>query len=149
MLQSISWKQYLEAVLILTAIWYLVVGFIYYRKEAKAFIKNGPKLPGRKAAAAEEISPEDQFEEDPEAAFTELENIVTDIRHSILEVAGKSANKDKLLRQLQSRLAYYDGLHLPAFRLAINNFIIKNGEEICGLTFSEAELNTAWDELPG
>lgn len=147
MLQAITWKEYLAAIVVIAAIWYAVVGFLYYRKEAKALLKNGPKLPGRKHAPDQADAIEETFNEDPDAAFGELEATVEDIRHSILEVAGKAVTKDALLRQLQTRLTNYDGLHLPAFRLALTNFIIKHAEALCGVSFSEDELNAAWEEI--
>ena len=93
---------------------------------------------------------DDLSDQAPEAehTFEELEGIVTDIRHSILEVAGKKVSKEELLNQLKLRLAFYGGLRLPAFRIALNNFIIQYAESICGVVFSEDELNAAWETLP-
>jgi len=56
--------------------------------------------------------------------------------------------KDDLLYLLQQRLANYAGLQKPAYRVAINNYIMTNAKEICGVVFNEYELNSAWDRLP-
>jgi hypothetical protein len=146
MFKSITWSNYFTAVVILLALWYGIIILVYYRKEVFNLISGKYKLPFKKkqqkAVTADEEEPEQEH------TFEELEGIVTDIRHSILEVAGKQASKETLLSQLKSRLAFYGGLRQPAFRVAINNFIIQYAAEICGVAFSEDELNEAWETLP-
>nr|WP_067054229.1 hypothetical protein [Mucilaginibacter sp. L294] len=146
MLKSISWTDYFTAVAILAAIWYGIIALAFYRKEISDFLKGKYKFPIRKKANPAEVETNEDNKEDH--SFEELEGIVTDIRHSILEEAGNKANKDELLTQLMNRLANYGGLRQPAFRVALNNFIIQYGESICGVAFSEEELDEAWETLP-
>ena len=138
MLEGITWKTYLLVIVISIVVYYIIIGSLYYRQQIKKLIK-GRGAPG--------------YEAEPEqsgsfSSFDQLEEIVEDIRHSILEKAGKEAGKADLMRQISQRLASYDGLRQPAFRIAITNFIIQNAESICGVTFSEEELDAAWDKLP-
>jgi hypothetical protein len=44
MLNTISWQQYITAVLLLTAAWYAYVGLCYYRPELTAFLKIKPAV---------------------------------------------------------------------------------------------------------
>ncbi len=81
-------------------------------------------------------------------SFDELERLVTEIRHSILDKAGKNISKEALLAQLSERLNNYGGLRQPAYRVALTNFIIEQSENICGVSFSEEELEEAWEKLP-
>lgn len=74
--------------------------------------------------------------------------MVLDLRSGILEKAGKDVGKAALLTQLQLRLTNYGGLRHPAYRAAVNNFIIRDAAECCGVDFSEEELNRAWEALP-
>ncbi|XHR94301.1 hypothetical protein ACFJIV_29110 [Mucilaginibacter sp. UC70_90] len=148
MFKSISWKEYAEVLAAAVIVWYIVIGFLYFRKDAIELLRKGrlPKqgnLPGNPAAKEEE----DNEDESEEHSFQELEGIVTDIRHSILEEAGTSVSKEALLAQLQTRLAYYGGLRQPAFRTAINNFIVQQAEEINGHSFSDEELDAAWEAV--
>jgi hypothetical protein len=146
MFTSITWSNYFTALLILAIAWYIIIAIMYYRKEIFNLLQGKYKTPFKKKT---KVTPEsEESEEDSEHTFDELEGIVTDIRHSILEEAGKEANKAELLKQLQQRLANYGGLRQPAFRMAINNFIIQYGESICGVAFSEDELDAAWEALP-
>lgn len=152
MLESITWKEYLVGMAVVVITYYLLVGLLFYRKQITGTITDKLKP---QANRNKEISPEPEEEEQEEewtsggSLFDELEELVTDIRHSILEVAGKEAGKDMLLLQLKSRVARFGGLRQPAYRVALNNFIIHQTEIICGVVFSEEELNEAWDTIPG
>lgn len=148
MLKGITWTDYFTAAAILAGAWYLVIGLIYYRRELRDLLRGKTKIPFTTRSKKMMEEPDDNEEALPGSSFEELENTVTDIRHSILEEAGKEANKAALLRQLQNRLANYGGLRQPAFRIALNNFIIQHAENICGVSFSEEELEAAWEELP-
>jgi hypothetical protein len=146
MFKSITWSNYATAVAIMVALWYAIIIFAYYRKEVFNLISGKYRLPLKRKKQQAVTADEEEPKQDH--TFEELEGIVTDIRHSILEVAGKQANKEALFTQLKSRLAFYGGLRQPAFRVAINNFIIQYAESICGVVFSEDELNAAWETLP-
>ncbi|WEK17907.1 MAG: hypothetical protein P0Y49_13980 [Candidatus Pedobacter colombiensis] len=137
MLEAITWKTYLTVILLSVLIYYIMIGSIFYRTEIRNFLKrHNQKDDDNDSEGAEHFS-----------SFDQLENVVKDIRHDILEKAGKTASKAELLGQLSERLANYDGLHQPAFRMALNNYIIQHGESICGVVFSEQELEAAWEKL--
>jgi len=131
MLQGISWSNYLEAAAILTAIYYAVVGFVFYLEEIKALVTSK----GTSLKKADKIN----TGTDNTAAFENLESLVHEI-DSILEQAGNQAMKDQLLPQLKAKLASYGGLRQPAYRAAVFNHIIKQAEEISGIRISEDEL---------
>ncbi|WP_214072601.1 hypothetical protein [Mucilaginibacter sp. dw_454] len=129
MLQGISWSAYLEAAIIVTAIYYACVAAVFYRTEFKALLQ-----PKAKAATYAVTDGSDKT-----AAFENLESLVHEI-DSILEQAGNQATKDQLLPQLKAKLASYGGLRQPAYRAAVFNHIIKQAEEISGIRISEEEL---------
>jgi hypothetical protein len=79
--------------------------------------------------------------------LAELEALIDDILYSILVKAGKGVSKEVLFTRLEERLASYDGLHRPAYRVAINNCIVQQAKELCGVAFKEEELEEAWKEL--
>ncbi len=134
MLSRISWSEFAVGALALVAGYYAVIGFLY-RSEVKMFIqrklsKNRPS----NGLMAEETG-------------DELEMVVNDLRYAVLERAGLNAAKEELLQDLRNRLKDYQGLHKPAFRYAINNYIIQHAKEINGAAFSAEELNETWDTL--
>lgn len=146
MLGKVSWGEFGAVMVILLVLYYLVIGAKYYREEIKKLLGGGfPKRVTAEKETGGETSTADYGGAD---SIDELEAVVNDIRYAILDRAGKGASKPELLRQLKARLENYTGLRKPAFRVAINNYIIQHAEEICGVVFSEGELNGAWDSLP-
>lgn len=81
-----------------------------------------------------------------------LEKLINDIRFHILVKAGKTVTKEQLLEAIAEKVAAqaanYDGLHHPAFRYALNNYIIHHTENICGVKIEEVELEALWEGLP-
>lgn len=145
MLKMVSWGQYAEISAVLLGGYYLVIGWIFYRTPIRNLLSGNIKI-RNKEEVSEESYAIDNDEED--RAFEELEAMVADLKRSVLDQAGHGAGKDQLLIQLKSRLANYDGLRRPAFQIAINDFIISNAKETCGVVFSEEELDAAWATLP-
>jgi len=149
MLSKVSWSVYAEVVLILLIIYYVIVGIKYYRKEIKDLLSGKfRENPATGKTPAEKHTAEVIDEPVNDGSYDELETIVNDIRYAILDKAGKQANKAEMLLQLQHRLANYSGLRKPAYRIAVNNFIITHAKDICGIDYDADELNRAWDELP-
>jgi hypothetical protein len=132
MFSNVSWSQYLTVMSLVLAAYYLLIGIRYYRTNIIAVL-SGRWHSVRSGNAAAEVSTE------------ELDAIVFDLRYAILEKAGVHTSKQELLRQFCQRLENYNGLRQPAFRVAINSAIIKHSKDSCGVEFSEAELNDAWD----
>ena len=136
---GISWGAFLLAAGTLAAGYYLVIGALYYRNEISTLLSGKGRPSGEM---------DDKERDGGDGSFEQLEAVVLDLRSNILEEAGKEVGKADLLIRLQLRLTNYDGLRHPAYRAAVNNFIIRDAAECCGVDFSEEELNRAWDALP-
>ena len=143
MLSHYSWGDYLLTVCVLTGTYYLVIGFIYFRRDMK--------LPFSKVKLSGHGLKESNKSQDAagtELLAEELEMVANDLRYAILERAGKNASKQQLQDQLSRRLENYTGLRKPAYRVAISNYVIRHAKEICGVEFSAEELEEAWKALP-
>jgi len=146
MLSNVSWGEYLTALVILVIVYYFFVGSKYHQKEIKSFLSG--KLPKKNKTASGNGQDKPTGENAmTDASFDELEAVVNDLRYAVFERAGRSVGKQELLNILKQRLAKYEGLQRLAYRVAINNAIIANAKEVCGIVFSEYELNSAWDKL--
>jgi hypothetical protein len=155
--ETITWRQYLIHIAIGLVLYYAIIIILRYRNEThNMLVKRKEK---RSSQSDENFTIDDEEDEgllshqsEPEQkniqSFDELEALVTEIRHSILEKAGTAVSKDDLLVQISNRLTDYGGLRQPAYRIALTNFIIEQSENICGVTFSEEELEEAWRKLP-
>jgi len=145
MLSRVSWSEYAGVVIILLVIYYAFVGIKYYRNEIMTLLSG--KLPKKNGTSKKEADQKgDEFSDT--STFDELEMTVNDIRYAILDKAGKQTDKAELSFQLKQRLANYTGLRKPAYRVAINNYIITHAKEICGVVYNADELNAIWDSLP-
>lgn len=145
MLEGITWQQYFTVTGLGAAIYY---GYVAYRIY-------GGQLMARVTGEEDNIevdttdpgsNPRDEADEAAEM-LAELEQLVDTIRTGIFEQAGKQAVKSELMAAISLQTANFGGLHRPAYRNALNNFIIKYGAEICGVDFSETELEAAWRGL--
>lgn len=133
MLNNITWEQYLVALAMAVILYYLVIGRKYLMPQIKEILSGWQartQTTGRQFGDAE---------------LNELEDVTRDLRYGIFERAGKPADKDKVLQLLKGRLAGYKGLDRPAFRTAINNYIIYHAHDTCGLLFTKEELDRIWD----
>lgn len=137
MLEQISWSQYLTGIFFLLLIYYSIIGLRFYRKELTDLFSGRSLDPKR--AKEKELH---------ERTFLELEMLTDEIRYRIFDKAGKEVDKMQLLQQLKASVASFSGLSKPAFRYALNNFIIHYGQHKCGVTFSEEELDAMWEALP-
>lgn len=147
MLSNLSWKDYIEFAVVLTVIYYLIIGLIYYRRGLSGLAS---KWQAKKPAVEEEPAKEVTEISNPYYTPTldELEGLLSDIKTNILERAGISAGKTALLTELKARLANYDWLRQPAYQDALNQFIAEQAKELCGVTFSVDELEEEWKKLP-
>lgn len=136
MLSKITWGEYLSTVIILISIYYLAVGLRFYLPQIKKI------LSGRK-----EIRSNDAIYNDSDAMLNELEDVTRDLRYAVLERLSRPVNKEQLLELLQRRLAGYSGLSKPAFRVALNNYIMLHAKEICDVIVNDQELNARWNEV--
>lgn len=141
MLHNISWSQYIITIGILMLLYYIAIILLYYRDEAIGFIRKGPTSisPGSNTNTEKAT--------DREEIMDGLDSTVADLA-GILEKAGTTLSRQELLRRLHHRLSSYAGLRHPAFRIAINNYIITHAKNLCKQTFSSEELNTTWDNGP-
>lgn len=143
MLENITWHQYLAAASATACVYY---GYVFYKHYRKNFLH---RFNREQEDSAFPISGADQGPSEEESLLSDLEVLVNSIKISIFEKAGKQADKEELKEQILVLSASYRGLHKPAYRSALNNFIIRYGEEICAVDFSEEELEEMWIGLRG
>lgn len=144
MISNISWGLYFTALGPILFLYYTVVLLLFFRNELQSLFE--PKPSRTPATQAAELKVHSNASEG--SVIDGMERVVKDLRQ-ILHKAGKDADKQELLQQLNSRLAGYNGLRHPVFQPAIITYLINNAESVCGVSFSEQELVRGWEHLPG
>lgn len=144
MISNVSWGLYFAALGPILFLYYAVVMLLFFRNEIQSLFepKPSPRTPATETANLKEHSSASEG-----SVIDGMETVVKDLRQ-ILQQAGKDADKQELLQQLNSRLAGYNGLRHPVFQPAIIKYLINNAESICGVSFSEQELVQGWKDLP-
>jgi hypothetical protein len=142
MLGNVSWGEFAAFIAIMLVIYYAFIAIRYFKGDLKTYLKSKLQKNGQQDLHVAGSSLHKAVNED---AFDELEAVVNDLRYAIFEKAGRTVAKQELLNQLKDRLYNYEGLHKPAYRVAINNYILTNAKDICGVEFTPAELDKAWD----
>lgn len=141
MLNNYSWSGYFTTMAILILIYYIAVIAIFYKQELQAL------LSGNYGLSKQREVDENEAIEDADS-FSALEAAVSDLKRNVFQQAGKEPNRTELLMKLRYRLGDYGGMQTPAYRVAVNHFIIQQAKEICGVAYSEQELEAEWEKLP-
>lgn len=140
MLHDITWSQYLICVGGLLFLYFLGVGAYHFRHELQQLLARKAFVP------ISGPTPEtEECEDFP--SYEELKQVASQLRHGMLEEAGNNAGKQQLLLRMQAVLANCDGLRHPASRRALHLYIIREAEAICGISFTEEELEKEWENL--
>lgn len=131
MFNEIAWSDYLTAVLFILIIYYTVVFVIFFPQEIKDFM-GSRSLIGREALEAEQVLINENDLSDLNATVVKVNEVLMDARID--------AEKSELLFKLRKILREFNGLTVPAFRVAIYNHIISESAAQCRITISEEEL---------
>lgn len=132
MLESISWTTFLEGAAIACGCYYIGLAVAVYRKQIISYV-NDPKAIRRERPGAHAGNTA-SGQAMPMAVIRELS--------SVLEQAGNPADKNQLLAAIRKILHRYKDTGQPAYRLQVQDYIISQSEEICGVRITAAELES-------
>ena len=138
MFTSISWSTYLTAVAIVTAVYYLAIAFVFFRKDMVTVIQ--------KYSAGHTYS---QSEHPQEPSYLEMliehNMIVCDnIRAYLQRAASEQTGKDACIYELKLILKQFPMLCDTSFMGSINNLILKEAD-LHKITFLPVEeVDALW-----
>lgn len=144
MLTNITWTQFLIVLGSITIIYYIAYFIRFYGRDFLEKL-NKDSTDFEEDQFSGEKTANEHHEEDQ---LSKLETLVNEIKSGVLVKAGKTATKEQLLQAIAEKVANYDGLHQPAYRYALNNFIIQHSKVLCGVAIEEEELEELWNKLP-
>jgi hypothetical protein len=150
MIQTISWKEFIEVLLVLSAGYYLVILVLYYRKDIGSLVKGqrlGKSLstgtPGTKALDSRwtgdpggKICPE----------FLLTENMVAELRGRIKKAKDDGVETADLLKAIAHVLRHHVELRNTPYGKAINKFIIRECSSNHSVRLDEHEAMRLWGD---
>lgn len=157
MFTNISWTDYIAAVALLLAIYYLFIALRFYTQELKnIFLKGQIQLgvvsneaPGKTRSHSKPIHgpSQDSFAEDPNESFQEVENLISRLKITIEEGARNQLLKQGFSQNIKLVLKEYPSLKNSTFKAAINELIISECEKYGSTILDEDEVAVMWDSV--
>jgi hypothetical protein len=129
MFTQISWGSYLTTILILSAAYYLFLGFRYYRKDVVKILA-GKKIIGDESASIEFQKPM-------------LQSFSIEVRTFLFEAIRNNLNKEDIMESIQMLIRKYPGVKDITFRNSIEHLIIE--ESAASIHLSEQDLSELWN----
>jgi hypothetical protein len=140
MCSSISWIQFLVALLLLDVLYYFYVVVAYFRKDIFQRLRSGKQPPAPKMDSQAET------ESGPKDHFPKVQALVDEIR-ALLDGVGSGIGKADLLEKLRLLLQKYPILLGSPFQPTINQLITLEAKNHCGLALEQDDLDSLWTNI--
>ena len=148
MIKQVSWAEYFTAMAVACAAYYVVVIFLYYRREVFDVISGKRKLPlvATPPPTTSLPDPAGNYKARPDATQEEkLFALTNQLMQELNPVFGNGYVKGELMTALQLILRKYSSLKDTAFQVSINNYIQMESENQGSVDLSEGELKGLWN----
>lgn len=132
MFTQVSWGNYFTAIAFISAGYYLVIGYIYYRHDFLQLLSGKKITPGNSVVPVKNYQPLAQSFSDEVQAFMQ-------------QAAREQLAKENIVVSVQSLLNKYPALKDLAFRESIRNLVISECKSYCSIHLSEEELGVLWN----
>jgi len=149
MLNSVTWKGFFEFIFFISVIYYIAVGWLYYKHDIKQLI-NKKKIIGVQTVASfyQSTSSATSITDNTTGNNIPLNTLFDELIQKLSKVISK-ADKNNFLREelvfsLQLIIEEYLQLHETDFEVPINNYIQTEIENICSIHLSDEELKLLW-----
>jgi len=156
MLKNISWSDYIIAVAILLAIYYLFVGVRYFSGEIKDLLSGKHKLKLRTALSdsnsvydpGDEPSQQETggFEKTTDDEFTEVEHLIERLKAVVADASRRKLIPQEFKQYLSMVLKEYPSVRYSPIRSSVNELIISECQKYGAVTLKEDEVELLWKE---
>jgi hypothetical protein len=156
MLKNISWSDYIIAVAILLAIYYLFVGMRYFSGEIKDLLSGKRKLKLRAALsnpngvndADDEQSQQEtgSFEQTTDDEFSEVEHLIERLKAVVADASRRKLIPHEFKQYLSMVLKEYPSVRYSPIRSSVNELIISECQKYGAVTLKEDEVELLWKE---
>jgi hypothetical protein len=132
MFTQISWGSYITAALVLSACYYLLIGYRYYRNDLLQLI-SGKKVTANQVMEAFDMN-------------NPLVESFSDAIEAFMNAAGKNElDKNTILKSLPILFKKYPASNDTALRESVQNLIINKCKSYCSIHLSDEELSALWN----
>lgn len=139
MFTDISWSSYITFMIALLAVYYLFIGFTYYRSDLLQLF-SGKEFRPNQIFHQENLQQAFQKQD----MFQVSQSLGDEIMAYLSEAGRDTLNKEDILQSLKSLVAKYPSIKDSAFRDVIQNLILTESETNCSIHLSEEELSALW-----
>lgn len=155
MLKNISWSDYIIAVAILLAIYYLLVGMRYFSSEIKDLLSGKTKLKFRAAIPnnhaadhpdEEQGHQETGFEKTTDDEFTEIEHLIERLKAVIEDASRRKLIPQEFKQYLSMVLREYPSVKYSPLRSSVSELIVSECQKYGAVILSEDEVELLWKE---
>jgi hypothetical protein len=150
---NISWNLYLAVMTVGLIAWYLFVAMAYYRNEIKLlvtgrFAGNSKTQKNQQVLTKETNSSHSLLGSSPGVASIHvgMNDLIERIQMITKTAADKSFNREEILLAIKLGLKQYQPLKQTPFFQAVNNLIINECGQTCGIELEQEELNGLWND---
>lgn len=132
MFTQVSWDKYIIAVLLLSAVYYLFIGYRYYRGDLLQLI-SGKKVTANHVMEAFDMN-------------NPLMESFSDAIEAFMYEAGKNKlDKKNIMQSLPLLFKKYPASNDTALRESVQNLIINKCKSYCSIHLSDEELSALWN----
>ncbi len=146
MFKNISWPSFITAIAVLVIVYYIIIGFLYFRADILRLFREGiNRKPLKSPLANTGLSnlTEKQAKGDP-SLFNQVHELMEELKELFFNAAAQSYPKEELLTALQSKLKQYSHLKDTPFQAAISNQISQTASYVCHETFDDTDIRRLW-----
>lgn len=137
MFSNISWQNYLTAVAIVLAVYYLVVVLKFYRYEIKNLFKLGPKIT-REQGEIQEDPPQEND------ALVEIENLISQVKEVFEMAKDRQLNTGEVEEFLSLVFAQHHSVKHSDWRESVNELVVSESGKVAGIRMTTQQVNDLW-----
>lgn len=141
MFTNISWSSYITFMIIVSAVYYLVIGFQFYRSDVLKVI-SGTKPASVPVLSSHQAGLKEAFEN--QDIFRLAQSLADEVQAYLKEAGRNKISKQDVVQSLKSLPARYPAIKDSSFKDMIQNLMITECETNCSIHLSEQELSEIW-----
>lgn len=146
MMSRISWEQLSFFLTVALFLYYIVVVFVFYRKDLLATFKAGSsgKSKPEPYLAQTDSSPALHTSDSDKVVYNQVLELLQDCKPVFQAAADQSLEKEQVLEALQLRVQKYPQIIGTAFQVAVSNHIDQEVQARCSFSLEESDIEKLW-----